>query len=72
MVASTVITHNTMGQTNVREGGIVTRWTKNCKRGAPLKVKAPTSNTKKNRITDDKYKAPVALYTDKHGITAPP
>ena len=72
MVAPPVIPRNSMRQTNAREGGIITGWTKNHKRGAPLKGKAPTSNTNKNKTTDNKYKAPVALSTDKHVVAAPP
>ena len=72
MVALPVIPRNAMGQTDVRGGGIITRWTKNLKWGPLLKVKAPISNTKKKKKTADKSKAPVAFSTDKHVVTAPP
>ena len=49
MVAPPVILRNTMRRTNVREGGLINGRTKNRKRGARQKVKAPTSNTKKKK-----------------------
>ena len=54
MLTPPVIPCNAMGRTNMREGGLITGWTKNRKRGAPLKVKAPTSNTNKNKTTAKK------------------
>ena len=62
------LTHWAVGRTNTREGGLITIWTNKRKRGAPLKVKAPTSNIKKKKLTTNPRHQLLSLRTNTESL----
>ena len=64
--------HNSGGRSQAREGGLITGWMNNCKRGAPLKITPTNKKMKGNGKTPTKSVAASTALTKKPPVTKPP